>query len=220
MENNPELPEVLYIYDPLCGWCYGMSPVIRRVKNAFRGRITVSVLSGGMVTGDQVGPIRQMWPYISSALHNVEQATGVTFGEAYQQLGAEGSYIQDSEPPCRALTVFRQLDQQNRAIDFAHDIQKALFEHGHDLNDSVVYEALAADYGLDVTEFSRELARPETATATRQEFAAVGRIGVQGFPTVILRVGAQGYVLARGFQPYDHFAAGLEQALQDLADGK
>ncbi|WP_167856529.1 DsbA family protein [Hymenobacter metallicola] len=218
MEQTPDLPELLYIFDPLCGWCYGMSPVVERIQNEFAGRLTVSVLSGGMVTGENVGPIRHDWDYISGALAQVEKVAGVSFGPAFRALGAEGSYIQDSEPPCRALTVFRQLDPYNQTASFAHALQQAYFGEGKNLNDSATYEVLAADFGLNVAEFSRRLALPETAHATRQEFAAVARIGVQGFPTSILRVGNQGYLLARGFMPYEAFASSLEQAMQQAAE--
>ncbi|MDB5269973.1 MAG: hypothetical protein JWP58_3013, partial [Hymenobacter sp.] len=60
---NPEtivpLPELLYVHDPLCGWCYGMSPVISQVQREFAGRVDVSVLCGGMVLGDDAGPISE-----------------------------------------------------------------------------------------------------------------------------------------------------------------
>jgi putative protein-disulfide isomerase len=46
----------------------------------------------------------------------------------------------------------------------------------------------------------------------------VERIGVQGFPTTILRVGQQGYVLARGFQPYEAFSKAVRQALQQATE--
>ncbi|SHI61789.1 putative protein-disulfide isomerase [Hymenobacter daecheongensis DSM 21074] len=218
MEQAPDLPEILYIFDPLCGWCYGMSPVMQRIKADYAGRVAVSVLCGGMVTGERVAPIGAAWGYIEGALAQVEQAAGVEFGAAFRALGAEGRNIQDSEPPCRAITIFRQLDEQDRAINFAHDIQQAHFYHGHDLNDPRTYEALVAAYGLDLAEFRRRWLLPETAAATQKEFAAVAQIGVQGFPTIILRVGNQGYLLARGFQPYAPFASGLEQALRQAAE--
>jgi putative protein-disulfide isomerase len=73
-------------------------------------------------------------------------------------------------------------------------------------------------YGVNAAEFRRVFEQPETATAVQQEFAAVNRIGVQGFPTVLLRVGSQGYVLSRGYQPYEVFVQGLEQALQQAIE--
>ena len=218
MTLTQDLPELLYIYDAYCGWCYGMSPIIQRVAQEFAGRITVGVLSGGMVTQDEVGPIGESWEYIGEALQQVERVTGVQFGDAYKQLGQEGTTIQNSEPPARAVHAFRQLDPEGRAAAFAHDIQLALFERGEDLNVAATYEVLVQPYGVNAAEFRRVFEQPETATAVQQEFAAVNRIGVQGFPTVLLRVGSQGYVLSRGYQPYEVFVQGLEQALQQAIE--
>ena len=210
------LPELLYIHDPLCGWCYGMSPVISRVQAEFAGRLDVSVLCGGMVTGDDTAPIADSWDYLRQALTEVETVTGVKFGEAFRELGDEGTYFYDSEPPCRAITAFRQLTQDPaRTVAFAHAVQLALFQDGQNLNNPSTYTALLAPFEVDVVEFQRRWALPETARAAQQEFAAVARIGVQGFPTSVLRMGEQGYVLARGYQPYEQLRQGLEQLLEE-----
>ena len=212
----PKLPELLYLHDPLCGWCYGMSPVINQIQQEFAGRIDVSVLSGGMVTGDDVGPIADSWDYIKNALGDVESVTGVRFGAAFKALGEEGSYRYNSEPPSRAIATFRHLTQDPaRTVIFAHAVQMALFRDGLDLNDAITYTLLLAPFGLDAAGFQRRFAAPETVRATQQEFAAVARIGVQGFPTAVLRIGEQGYVLARGYQPYEQLQQGLEQLLRE-----
>lgn len=182
------------------------------------GRVQVSILSGGMMTGEQVGPIGEDWPAIRLAAHQIEQATGVAFGEGFWQVGEEGKRRQDSEPPSRALSVFRQLAPTQQAIDFAHALQLAWFQEGQDMSDPATYEALAGHFGLDVAEFMRRYQDPQTAQAVRQEFAAIARMGIQGFPTILLRVGHQGYVLARGYQPYTVLAEAVEQALQQAAE--
>ncbi|OGX86075.1 DsbA family protein [Hymenobacter glacialis] len=210
------LPELLYIHDPLCGWCYGMSPVISRVQADFAGRLDVSVLCGGMVTGAQAAPITETWRDLKKELADVEKATGVAVGPEFIALAEEGTYTYDSEPPSRAIVAFRQITQDPaRAVAFAHAVQLALFHDGMDLNNPTVYNALLAPFGVDATEFHRRFAAPETARAMKQEFAAVARIGVQGFPTSVVRLGEQGYVLARGYQPYELVRQGLEQLLRE-----
>ncbi|MBO2011399.1 DsbA family protein [Hymenobacter negativus] len=209
------LPELLYIQDPLCGWSYGMSPVINRIQQEFAGRVEVSVLCGGMVKGEDVEPISDTWEYLVQSLAEVEKVTGVQFGEAFTALGEAGEYRYDSEPPSRAIATFRQITQDPaRAVAFAHAVQAALFRDGHDLNDPTTYNALLAPFGVDVVDFQQRFATPETARATQQEFAAVARIGVEGFPTTIVRIGEQGYVLARGYQAYEQLRTGLEQLLE------
>lgn len=210
------LPELLYLHDPLCGWCFGTSPAINQLQADFAGRLDVSVLCGGMVLGADAGPIADSWDYIRQALAEVETVTGVRFGEAFRALGAAGTYRYDSEPPSRAIVAFRQITQDPaRTVAFAHAVQQALFRDGYDLNALTTYEPLLESFGLDIAEFGRRWAAPETAQAARQEFAAVARIGIQGFPTLVVRVGEQGYVLARGYQPYEQLRAGLEQLLRE-----
>ncbi|WP_035565429.1 DsbA family protein [Hymenobacter sp. IS2118] len=210
------LPELLYIHDPLCGWCYGMSPVIGRVQADFAGRLDVSVLCGGMLTGVQAAPMAEAWHDLKKELADVKKATGVEVGVAFTALAETGNYVYDSEPPSRAIVAFRQITQDPaRAVAFAHAVQLALFRDGMDLNDPTTYNALLAPFGVDATEFHRRFAAPETARATQQEFAAVARIGVQGFPTSVVRLGERGYVLARGYQPYELVRHGLEQLLRE-----
>jgi len=210
------LPELLYVHDPLCRWCYGLSPVITRIQAEFAGRLDVSVLCGGMVRGTEAGSIAASWDDIARDIGNVEPVTGARFGAAFRALGEDGATVWDSEPPSRAIVAFRQLTQAPaRAVAFAHAVQTALFRDGHDLNNSATYEALLVPFGVDAAAFRRRFAAPETARATQQEFAAVARIGVQGFPTSIVRVGEQGYVLARGYQPYEQLRQGLEQLINE-----
>ena len=221
MEPTPPatLPELLYIHDTLCGWCYGMSPVISRVQAEYAGRLYVSVLCGGMAVGARATPIAEGWGYIKNALGDVERASGVEFGAPFKALAEAGAYVYDSEPPSRAIVAFRQLTQDPaRTVAFAHAVQAALFRDGQDLNDAATYAPLLAPFEVDAADFRRQWAAPEMARATQQEFAAVARIGVQGFPTAVLRIGEQGYVLARGYQPFEPLRAGLEQLLREEAD--
>jgi putative protein-disulfide isomerase len=214
-EHLNDTPELIYLQDSLCGWCYGMSPVIQQLRQRYTGRVQLSVLCGGMATGAEVQAAAN-WEHWGPALALMTQVTGVSCGPAFEQLRAAGTYRCDSEPPSQAIVAFRQLSADPaRTVDFAHAVQQQLFQQGRNLNDSATYDALVAAAGVDVAAFHHLLDQPSLAQATRQEFAAVARLGVQGFPTTILRVGQQGYVLARGYQPLEQLQASLEQLLQE-----
>jgi putative protein-disulfide isomerase len=215
LESAADLPELIYMQDPLCAWCYGMSPVIAAVQQAYAGRLTVSVLCGGMAVGESA-TAGAGWASIGSTLELVARTTGVEFGAAFRQELAKGTWAYDSELPSRAIVAFRQLaGDPARAVGFAHEIQLALFRDGKNLHDPATYDVLVAAAGLDGAAFHQLLARPETEQATRQEFAAVARTGVQALPTTVLRLQEQGYVLARGYQPFRVLQQGLEQLLAE-----
>ncbi|HLZ88995.1 MAG TPA: hypothetical protein VKQ52_17190, partial [Puia sp.] len=58
---------VYYCYDAYCGWCYGFSPVIRRIYEEYRSVLAFEVLSGGMILPGKPQHIGVMAEYIRSA---------------------------------------------------------------------------------------------------------------------------------------------------------
>jgi putative protein-disulfide isomerase len=74
---------VIYCYDAYCGWCYGFSPVIKRLWSEFRDRCSFEVLSGGLILPDRPLPVSATAAYVQKAYKNVEELTGVTFGADY-----------------------------------------------------------------------------------------------------------------------------------------
>ena len=103
-------PKIIYIYDALCGWCYGFSPVIRRFHQHYADEFDFDVLSGGMMTGERVKPVSESMAYIEQAYKVVEARTGVRFGDDYlTNLLRPGTYMSDSEKPGMAMTLFKAI---------------------------------------------------------------------------------------------------------------
>ena len=205
-------PKLLYIYDPLCGWCYGFSPVVKKIWQHYGDRMRCEVLSGGMAIGQRAQPIGAGWSFIGRSLHVVEETAGVQFGEPFRQLVQEGTYRYDSEPPCIAMTVFKTYRPES-AVLFAHDLQRALFYYGRDLNDAETYRTLVQTYDIDDDEFVKKLGEDRYRTATYEEFDTVSAMGVNGFPTLVYLDGEQGMALARGYRRYESIAPALDKAL-------
>lgn len=70
-----ERSEIIYVFDPLCGWCYGFSPVIKQAYDSYKDKADFKVLAGGMVIGDQIGPIGRISEFLKKATTNVTQRT-------------------------------------------------------------------------------------------------------------------------------------------------
>ena len=77
--------QILYLFDPLCGWCYGFSHTILSFYKSKKDEFDFVTIPGGMVTGGRVGPISQMEDYISKSYPKVEKMTGIKFGESYTE---------------------------------------------------------------------------------------------------------------------------------------
>lgn len=212
-------PTITYIYDALCGWCYGFSPVIRQFHQQYADAFDFTVLSGGMMTGARVKPISASMAYIEQAYKVVEDRTGVRFGEAYlTNILQPGTYVSDSEKPGMAMTLFKAIlpesDQSGAAVAFAGTLQQALYRDGVDLNVDAAYGPLVEPFDIDPGEFVAHLSDPAIKEQTWAEFNLVSQYGITGFPTVIATVGDNLYALARGYVPYAQLDGAAQQLLK------
>jgi putative protein-disulfide isomerase len=190
--------KLIYVYDPLCGWCYGFSPVIEAFVKKYQADFEVEVISGGMVTGDRIGPIGEVAPYIAWAYKDVENATGVKFGSNFlDHVLKKGTAIFTSLPASYALTAFKTLKPAEQ-LSFAARLQKAVYFDGFEPLDTGQYGLLAAEFGLQAANFLMAMQSPKNLAATHAEFAMSQKLGVRGFPTVFLKDLDTYYNLAKG----------------------
>ncbi len=210
--------KLIYIYDALCGWCYGFSPVMQQIHEKYADRIEFEVLSGGMIMGLRAGPIGEVAAYIGKAYPDVENGTGIKFGEPFlQNILAPGTAIFSSEMPGIALTVFRKYQPEN-VLAFAHSLQNALYRDGIELSVLENYRNLVANFGLPGDDFLAEMQREETRYETLLEFQTVANWGVNGYPTLLLKPAEeeQYYMIARGYTPLERLEGVIEKVLPEL----
>jgi putative protein-disulfide isomerase len=203
----------LYVMDPLCGWCYGFSPVVMQLYERYKDVIGFRVVPGGMATGARVEPVSKMADYILQAYKRVEETTGVKFGAPYLDRLREGSTISNSEPPCRALHLFSTL-HPDKAVEYTHQLQRAIYLDGYDWNDGETYAHLARLFGLDGKEFVRRWDSEEARYGVQQEFQWVQAAGISGFPCVVVEKREQYYLAAQGYRPMDDVDRVVEKILK------
>lgn len=204
----------IYVYDPLCGWCYGFTPVVMQFQQLHSGAMEFDILSGGMIVGDNRHPFSTMAAYIQREHTNVEEMTGVKFGTAFLEKLLPSEEMMDSEKPSVALTVFKAYQPEN-AISFAHDMQHALNYDGLSLNLDTTYRKLIRKYSLPEDEFIDRLHNEHLRYETNQEFQLVQNWGITGFPAAILDTGKQLYLCARGYTPLDRLQQTVDNIIEE-----
>jgi len=212
-------PTLYYCYDAYCGWCYGFSPVIRRVFNEYRGQLAFEVLSGGMILPEEPRHIGVMAPYIQKAYKMVEERTGIKFGKEWLwhiMNPEESDWYPSSEKPAIALCIFKDY-YHDLAIPFAAELQVALHYEGRDLCDDEAYRHLIEKYAIPAEEFYAKLHSEEYKEKAYYEFALVKQLQVTGFPAVFLQVSeSKFYLLSRGYTDYETLKKGIVQVLSGL----
>ena len=202
---------ILYVMDPLCGWCYGFSAVMQQLQEKYKDIYNFRVIPGGMITGSRVAPVSGMADYILQAYKNVEDYTGVKFGEPYLDLLREGSEINNSEPPCRAIHTFQEM-QPDKGLDFAHQLQLKMFLDGKSWNSEAIYRELATEFGIDPDNFIKVMNTEENRYGTQQHFQWVQAAGISGFPCTIIEKAGKYYMLAKGHKPL----TAVEEVLENI----
>jgi putative protein-disulfide isomerase len=177
------LPMILhYIYDPLCGWCYGAKPLVQAARQA----LPVIAHGGGMMTGanrQQVSP--QLRDYVMPHDRRIAEYTGQPFGEAYfQGLLRDHTAVFDSAPPIAAVLAAEQID--GRGLDLLGRLQTAHYVEGRRIADKAVLLELAVAEGFPAAEFLEAFERADTAQHIRDSRQLLARVGGQGFPTFVL----------------------------------
>lgn len=208
-----ERPVLLYVMDPLCGWCYAFGHELDTVLAQMADSIDVQLVLGGMVTGDREGPMGDMAGYILGAIPRLESYTGVRIGEPYKDQLRLGTRWSSSVPPSLAIAAFRTLAPE-RTVDFAHDVQHAYFREGLDLNDKALYPTLAARLGVEGSALVRAMADPAAKLAFEADMRRSADLGVQGFPAVFVVHKGSTRPVSSGYRSAADLRAAVRAALQ------
>ena len=175
---------ITYLFDPLCGWCYGASEIMKQLSSRPEIELELAPTGGARPVDAQFAAFA--W---SNDLR-IAALTGRTFTEAYRErvLGKQGSML-DSAPATLALTAVT-LTAPAAELDALRLIQEARYIHGLDVTETLVLIDTLKNAGFDAA--AARLASPDedlleanrgrvtTARALKDEFR------VDGVPAVIV----------------------------------
>ena len=207
---------VTYLFDPLCGWCYGAAPALERLSQEADIALTLApsgLFSGGGRTMD-IGFAEYAW---SNDLR-IAKLTGQRFTEAYrtQVLGKTGSPF-DSSTTTLALTAV-SLTEPSRELEALKVLQEARYVHGLDTMDSAVVAEQLRQLGLHAAA-ERLLApdaslREENARRIQAAQTLMRQHHAQGVPGLVVHK-ASGARLLQGnalYGSFENLLATLAQA--------
>ncbi|MFI7500683.1 DsbA family protein [Streptomyces sp. NPDC049687] len=192
--------KLVYVFDAYCGWSHGFSGALREVVSRHPG-LAVEVVSGGLFTGPRRVPIRE-FGYVQDANAKIAELTGAEFGEAYERLVADGSFVMDSEAAARGVAAVRQV-APDRAVELAAALQHAFYVDGLSLSEAATYRTVAQAAGLDTDAVVAAFEAPEAQTAAHADFRRAAQLGVTGFPTLLAVEGHSVAPLAYGHATAD-----------------
>ncbi|MBB6413391.1 putative protein-disulfide isomerase [Mesorhizobium sangaii] len=120
-----------YLFDPLCGWCYGATPMLDRLS---AGGVRVELLPTGLFSGAGARPMDE--GFAAHAWANdqrIERLTGQKFTQAYQHnvLNVRGTLL-DSHAATLGISA-AGLEDSSRRLFALKTIQRARYVDGLDI---------------------------------------------------------------------------------------
>ncbi len=210
-----DAPHLVYFADPMCSWCWGFAPAIEAVAGAYRRRLPVRVVMGGLRPGTEQSMTEEARAQIRHHWEAVNHASGQPFD--YSILAHEG-FIYDTDPAARAVVLARRVDPAT-ALSFLGRLQQAFYAQGRDITAPSVLADLADAHGFDRAAFEAGLDDQDLKQETWRDYAVSQRAGVTGFPTLIVGPQSDGSfaMVSQGFNSLAPVAARIEAWMASAA---
>jgi putative protein-disulfide isomerase len=190
--------EIIYIGDPMCSWCWGFAPVINLIQNDFNDKVPLSIILGGLHAYDNFPMTSKYKSNIRRHWEDVNKATGAVFDYSFFE---RRDFILDTEPACRAVVAIRQLNP-SLTLTFYESISRSFYSENKDTTTVNTFKPLVENLNVDFRKFAAKFNSTDIKEDTRSDFAFSKKIGVTGFPTVLVKQDDKLALLTAGYQPY------------------
>ncbi|USD31219.1 MULTISPECIES: DsbA family protein [Vibrio] len=207
--------KVHVFYDPMCGWCYGATPLMEMIEN--HAHFDLCLHPGGMVSYRSVKPdFRQ---HILHSDKHISERTDAKFGESYlSKVASNKEFILDSFLPTRAILLAESLGISS--LKSLKEIQRAHYFDGSDITQPAILAKVMQNLGGNLVEWHQALAnqeQPEIAKikASKQLMKA---LNVTSYPTFVAESDGQ-YISLQHSDYYGNPALWLQHLEHKLLNG-
>ena len=160
-------PELIYVGDPLCSWCWGFAPSLRSLRLRHPDRFRYRILLGGLRTGASAVQVdEKVRSYLAGAWKEVERRSGQPFNHSFLETA---DFVYDTEPACRAVVAARHL-APDRVFEYNEALQDAFYHRSLDPTKLETFLTIAREQGLSEETFQTTFHAEEVHRETREGF--------------------------------------------------
>lgn len=196
-----DITHITYLFDPLCGWCYGASAKLEQL--AARPDMKLQLFPTGLFSEAGGRPMDAGFAAFAWANdQRIGKLSGEPFSEAYHSkvLGDRNGSI-NSGPATLALTAV-SLTAPDREFEALKAIQKARYVEGRDITDIAVLGDILRGLGLAAAAESLAASDAELLSANQKRIAGANadmrKFAANGVPNLIVGVGEKRRLVAGG----------------------
>lgn len=204
--TKDEHHEIIYVGDPMCSWCWGISNHLEQLK-AHYPQYKFSIVLGGLRPGGGEAWDERMKDFLRHHWAEVTKRSGQPFG--YKLFDRE-EFNYDTEPPCRAVVAARKW-MEGEELAFFEAVSRKFYVDNEDPSELSFYESICAEFNIPFDEFVAVFEAEETKYLTYQDFQLNRQWGVRGYPTVLFKSHDQLFQLNHGYAEFEHMSGIIEK---------
>lgn len=208
-ENNYE---IVYVMDPMCSWCYGISPEMDQLKAKYDTvpNFSFKVIAGGLRPGNKEAMDDNMESFLTHHWVQINKRTGQPF--SYEIL-KDKSFIYDTEPVDKALVIMREMNEV-QTYNFVKATQTAFYAENKDITNYNILADIAAKFNIDRSVFLKKLESEEYKAKTWNDFRYAHSLGATGFPSVYLKYQNEYTPITIGYTEFKQLDKNIQKAIK------
>ncbi|WP_392353214.1 DsbA family protein [Pseudoalteromonas sp. PB2-1] len=174
------MAKLIYVYDPMCSWCWGYRETWLKLKEALGDKLAIEYKVGGLAPDSDEPMPEDMQQFLQQTWQRIEQQLGTKFNHNFW-LSTQPR--RSTYPACRAVLVARQY---NKELEMLYAIQKAYYLNAQNPSDISTLANLAEQIGLAKNTFITEIQSEKINSLLMNEINEVRSLPVQGFPSLVI----------------------------------
>ena len=175
------MAKLIYVYDPMCSWCWGYRETWLKLKAALGDKLTIEYKVGGLAPDSDEPMPKEMQQFLQQTWQRIEQQLGTPFNHEFWHTAKPR---RSTYPACRAVLVARQ---HNKEQEMLYAIQKAYYLDAQNPSDISTLASLAEQIGLEKNAFIHEIESEKINSLLLAEINQARSLPIQGFPSLVLK---------------------------------
>ena len=212
VEKDPNR-EIIYVGDPMCSWCYGISKHLLTLRDHYP-QYNFKIVVGGLRPGGGEAWDDRMKDMLKHHWEEVNKRSGQPFG--YKLFDRE-SFNYDTEPSCRAVVAARPYLGE-RELEFFEAVARHFYLDNEDPTELAFYKPLCEQFQIPFDEFAKAFQSEEVRYETQQEFMLNRQWGVRGYPTVVFSTGKELFQINPGYAEFEQMKEVIEKITAEEAE--
>lgn len=205
---------IVYIGDPMCSWCWGISPILKQVQEfCTNNKIKFNIILGGLRIGGGDLWNNEFKSFLKNEWLHINTITGQKF--VFDLL--ERDYFNyDTEPACRAVFVAKNLlnsrnNNNKTTLEFFSSVQKKFYTKGEDSTEIVFYKSICEEFKISFEEFSFYFNLDKTKDELYSEITNLKQLMVRGMPSLILFKNGNKFDISTGYKSYESIMENIKK---------